>query len=53
MHFTLSDDLDGAKDPYGISSKGAFKNTECYSTLMVTFSYSFLQKCKVCHNQDE
>lgn len=53
MHFSLSDELDGVKDPYGIPSKGAFKNTDCYHTLQVTFSYSFMAKCRVCHNQDE
>ena len=28
MHFTLSDELDGVKDPYGIKSNGLFKNTD-------------------------
>lgn len=41
MHFTLGDELDGQKDPYGITSSGAFKNTDCYSTLQVTLTYSF------------
>ena len=53
MHFTLSDELDGQKDPYGIQSSGAFKNTDCYSTLQVTLSYSFWEKCRPCHNEDE
>ena len=29
MHFCLSDELDGQKDPYDIKSSGAFKNTDC------------------------
>ena len=29
MHFSLSDELDGMADPYGIKSSGAFKNTDC------------------------
>lgn len=53
MHFTLSDELDGQKDPYGIQSSGAFKNTDCYSTLQVTLSYSFWERCRTCHNEDE
>lgn len=53
MHFSLSDELDGAKDPYGISSSGPFKNTDCYSTLQLTISYSFWARCRTCHNEDE
>lgn len=53
MHFTLSDDLDGKSDPYGIVSTGAFKNTDCYSTLQLTLTYSFSAKCRTCHNEDE
>ena len=53
MHFSLSDELDGVKDPYGIKSSGLFKNTDCYQTLSLTFTYSFMAKCRVCHNQDE
>lgn len=53
MHFSLGDELDGAKDPYGIKSNGAFKNTDCYSTLQLTLSYSFWARCKTCHNEDE
>ena len=41
MHFSLSDELDGMADPYGIKSSGAFKNTDCYSGLMLTLTYSF------------
>ena len=53
IHFSMSDELDGAKDPYGIKSSGPFKNTDCYSTLQLTLSYSFMAKCRTCHNQDE
>ena len=53
MHFSLSDELDGVKDPYGISSKGLFKNTDCYSTLQVSLTYDLWAKCKVCHNDKD
>ena len=53
LHFSLSDELDGQKDPYGIKSSGLFKNTDSHSTLQLTFSYSFMTKCKTCHNEDE
>lgn len=53
MHFSLSDELDGVKDPYGVKSSGAFKNTDCYSALQVTLTYSFMAKCRTCHNADE
>lgn len=53
MHFCLSDELDGQKDPYGIESSGLFKNTDCYSTLQLTLTYSFSAKCRTCHNEDE
>lgn len=53
IHFTLSDELDGQKDPYGIKSTGAFKNTDCYSTLQLTLTYSFSARCRTCHNEDE
>jgi len=53
MHFSLSDKLDGVKDPYGIESNGVFKNTDCYSMLQLTLTYSFMAKCRTCHNEDE
>ena len=53
VHFSLSDKLDGMADPYGITSSGAFKNTDCYSALQVTLTYSFMAKCRTCHNEDE
>lgn len=52
MHFSLSDELDGMADPYGIKSSGAFKNTDCYSGLMLTITYSFKSKCRTCNNDD-
>ena len=53
VHFSLSDDLDGYKDPYGVKSSGLFKNTDCYSALQLSVTYSFMPKCRTCHNQDE
>ena len=52
-HFSMSDKLDGVKDPYGIKSSGLFKNTDCYSALQLTITYSFMPKCRTCHNEDE
>jgi len=53
VHFSMSDELDGMKDPYFVKSKGAFKNTDCYQTLLLTLTYSFKAKCRTCHNADE
>ncbi len=53
IHFSMSDKLDGVKDPYYVKSSGLFKNTDCYSALQLTLTYSFWAKCRVCHNQDE
>lgn len=53
MHFTMSDKLDGVKDPYHVETAGLFKNSDCYSAFMVSLTYSFKEKCRVCHNQDE
>ena len=50
IHFTGSDKLDNVVDPYGIQSSGMFKNTDSYSTLQVTLTYDFLEKCKTCNN---
>lgn len=52
MHFSLSDKLDGVSDPYAIKSSGLFKNTDCYSALEVTLTYSFMAKCKTCNKDD-
>ncbi len=48
MHFSLSDHLDGAKDPYRVKSDGLFKNTDCYSVLTFCVTYSFAPKCPTC-----
>ncbi len=49
IHFSLSDELDGVKDPYGVKSTGIFKNTDCYSALMLTLTYSFNARCVTCN----
>ena len=49
MHFSMSDKLDGRNNPYGITSSGMFKNTDCYSVLQLTLSYSFMPKCTTCN----
>ena len=48
MHFTMSDQLDGVKDPYYVTSSGIFKNTDCFSTLTLALTYSFSAKCPTC-----
>ena len=48
IHFSLSDELDGVKDPYYVKSSGPFKNTDCYSALLVTLTYSFKARCVTC-----
>ena len=53
IHFSLNDKLDGIADPYGIQSTGMFKNTDCFSALQLTLTYSFMQKCRTCHNDDD
>ena len=52
MHFSLSDELDGVKDPYWVKSSGAFKNADCYSALQVSLTYSFSAKCKTCNKEE-
>lgn len=51
IHFSLSDELDGVRDPYGVKSSGIFKNTDCYSMLQVSITYSFLAKCRTCNKE--
>ncbi len=51
IHFSQSDWLDGAKDPYYIKSSGLFKNTDCYSALQLTLTYSFSPKCVNCNKE--
>ena len=50
MRFTLSDKLDGSKDPLGIKSSGMFKNTDGYSVLQIGLTYDLWEKCKTCNN---
>ena len=52
VHFSLSDKLDGVTDPYGVTSKGLFKNTDCYSSLRATLTYCFSPKCATCNKDD-
>lgn len=52
MHFCTNDELDGMKDPYGIKSGGAFKNTDCYHALKVSLTYDIAPKCKTCNKDD-
>lgn len=52
-NFSLSDKLDGVVDPYLVKSSGLFKNTDGYSALLVTLTYSFQAKCRTCHNDAE
>lgn len=51
MHFAQTDELDGVKDPYHVKSSGLLKNTDCFSTLQLTLTYSFMQKCKTCNKE--
>ena len=53
IHFSLNDKLDGIADPYCIQSTGMFKNTDCFSALQLTLTYSFMPKCRTCHNDDD
>ena len=52
IHFSLSDELDGVKDPYQVKSSGMFKNTDCYSMLQQTLTYSFKAKCRTCNKEE-
>ena len=52
IHFSLSDELDGVKDPYQVKSSGMFKNTDCYSMLQLTLTYSFKAKCRTCTKEE-
>ena len=53
IYISGSDRLDGIRDPYGIKSNDLFKNTDCYSTLQLSLTYEFMEKCKTCHNDKE
>ena len=52
FHPSLSDKLDGMADPYGVKSSGIFKNTDSYSTLRLSLTYSFSPKCPTCNKDD-
>ena len=52
IHFSLSDELDCVKDPYQVKSSGMFKNTDCYSMLQLTLTYSFKAKCRTCNKEE-
>ncbi len=52
FHFSLSDELDGVKDPYWVKSSGIFKNTDCYSAIAVSLTYSFSAKCRTCNKEE-
>lgn len=52
IHFSLSDELDGVKDPYQVKSSGMFKNTDCYSMLQLTLTYCFKAKCRTCNKEE-
>lgn len=52
IHFSLSDELDGVKNPYQVKSSGMFKNTDCYSMLQLTLTYSFKAKCRTCNKEE-
>ena len=52
IHFSLSDELDGVKDPYQVKSSVMFKNTDFYSMLQLTLTYSFKAKCRTCNKEE-
>ena len=48
MRKSFGDGLDGLSDLNGINHSFA-KNTDWYSVLMVSVTYEFGKRCKVCH----
>lgn len=52
VHFSLSDELDGVKDPYLVKSSGLWKNQDGYSMLQLSLTYSFSAKCKTCNKEE-
>ena len=50
IHFSLSDELDGLKDPQGITSEG-WKNKDTYQQTMLTLTYSFAPICPNCNKE--
>ncbi len=53
VHFSMSDRLDGVKDPYGVKSTGLFKNTDGYSLFRLTLTYSLSPKCRTCNKDTD
>ena len=53
MHFNTNDWIDGVADPYGITSSGMFKNTDCYGDLRISATYDLWAKCRTCHNDKD
>ena len=53
MRKTLGDKLDGKAldDPYGINSS-SLKNTDWYSYTLLSVTYDFGMKKKICNNID-
>ena len=51
IDFTTNDWLDGVKDPYQVESSGMFKNTDCFSRLQLSISYSFSPRCVTCNKE--
>ncbi len=51
IHFAQTDEIDGVKDPYYVKTSGLFKNTDCYSALQLTLTYSFMARCKTCNKE--
>lgn len=49
MRFSMSDNLDGIKDPYNIDS-GFMKNKDTYGWTMVYISYDLCPKLRKCNN---
>jgi len=52
VHFSLSDELDGVKDPYLIKSSGLWKNQDGYSMWQLSLTYSFSAKCRTCNKEE-
>lgn len=50
IHFSLSDELDGLKDPQGITSEG-WKNKDSYQQTVLTLTYSFAPICPNCNKR--
>lgn len=51
MHKVFGDKIDNIKDPYKINSS-FIKNTDWFSTIMLSISYEFGERCETCHYVD-